>query len=555
MKKSLFISLAVCLLCMVQSPTWGQNLTLTELRQELQARGARWQAGETSMTRLSGEEQKRRLGLIRFPSFTGPDSQSLPAVSLSTVAVPPTLDWRNNGGNYVTSVKNQGSCGSCWAFAATAGLESLMLRYKQTPNVDLNLSEQVLVSCGGAGSCAGGDPETASTFFLQSGLPSESCYPYTTSDGSCSTACPGWQASTQPLSNWLSFGRITSVDTMKSLLYTYGPLPTLLAVYQDFFAYTGGIYHHVSGDGVGGHAVLLVGYDDVNQCFIVKNSWGTGWGEQGFFRIAYSEMTGPTMFGCGTIAYEMLDHSCPLTVTVNQGNFPSSGGQGSVTVTTLSDCSWAAESQHPDLHFTAGETGKGNGTVFFSLNNTNTTGYAQPAYLRVRDQLAAIWELPLGCTYSLNPTQTSVGSAGGSGSIGVTTGQNCGWMAAFASAPPWITITIGGGGMGNGTLQYAVAANTTTSPRTGALSIAGQTFTVTQGGTGSCTYSITPTSNSLSSSGGSGTVNVTAGSGCSWSAASNVAWITVNQGPMAQAREAWVTPSQRTRLQVQGPAL
>ncbi|HJW87015.1 MAG TPA: BACON domain-containing carbohydrate-binding protein [Candidatus Brocadiaceae bacterium] len=93
----------------------------------------------------------------------------------------------------------------------------------------------------------------------------------------------------------------------------------------------------------------------------------------------------------------------------------------------------------------------------------------------------------------------------------------------------WITVTSGSSGTGNGTVVYSVSANTGTSPRTGTMTIAGQTFTVTQDGI-SCTYSITPTSQTFRASAGIGSVTVTAGSSCSWTAVSNATWITVTSG-------------------------
>jgi C1A family cysteine protease len=74
---------------------------------------------------------------------------------------------------------------------------------------------------------------------------------------------------------------------MKNWISTKGPLSACFSVYDDFYAYTGGIYSHVSGNLVGGHCVSVVGYNDTGQYWICKNSWGTGFGENGFFRIAY----------------------------------------------------------------------------------------------------------------------------------------------------------------------------------------------------------------------------------------------------------------------------
>ena len=88
-----------------------------------------------------------------------------------------------------------------------------------------------------------------------------------------------------------------TVDALKNALSTHGPLVTTFSVYEDFYDYSEGIYSYVSGGYLGGHAVLLVGYNDDEQYFIVKNSWGTWWGEDGYFRIAYSEVNGTTQFG------------------------------------------------------------------------------------------------------------------------------------------------------------------------------------------------------------------------------------------------------------------
>jgi len=131
------------------------------------------------------------------------------------------------------------------------------------------------------------------------------------------------------------------------------------------------------------------------------------------------------------------------------------------------------------------------------------------------------------CTYSISPTSRSHGSGAESGSVSVTTQSGCSWSAS--SNANWITITSGSSGTGNGTVYYSVSANTSTSSRTGTMTIAGQTFTVYQSGT-TCTYSISPTSRSHSSGAESGTVSVTAQSGCSWAATSNVSWITITSG-------------------------
>lgn len=80
------------------------------------------------------------------------------------------------------------------------------------------------------------------------------------------------------------------VAALKAAVYNRGPVNVGYMVYEDFSSYRSGVYEYTWGKAQGGHGVVIVGYDDTKQCFIVKNSWGTGWGENGYFRIAYSQV-------------------------------------------------------------------------------------------------------------------------------------------------------------------------------------------------------------------------------------------------------------------------
>ena len=133
-----------------------------------------------------------------------------------------------------------------------------------------------------------------------------------------------------------------------------------------------------------------------------------------------------------------------------------------------------------------------------------------------------------GCTYSLSPTTKSFGSSAGTGSVNVTAGAGCSWTAV-SNATTWITITSNGSVTGSGTVNYSVTSNPSSSSRSGTMTIAGNTFTVNQSAT-TCSYSINPTSQSLTSTAGTGSVSVTAPSGCSWTASSSAAWITITSG-------------------------
>ncbi len=276
-------------------PAFGQTRAdqIKRVQEAIRQKGARWVAGETSVSDLTDDEWRYKVGL-NFTELKGP-----PVEGLDERGLPPALDWRSSGGGYVTPVRDQEKCGGCWAFAMTGGLESYVLRNAGRPGADLNLSEQVMISCSGVGSCNGG---TLNADYLQTtGLPKESAYPYTSSDGSCSAAAQGWQDRTYTIGSWGTVPQ--KIQSLKAALVKYGPLPTAMMVYEDFMHYRGGVYSYTTGKRLGGHAVLLVGYDDAEQCFIVKNSWNTRWGEAGFFRIAYSEMSSPVSFGLSTIAY------------------------------------------------------------------------------------------------------------------------------------------------------------------------------------------------------------------------------------------------------------
>ena len=138
------------------------------------------------------------------------------------------------------------------------------------------------------------------------------------------------------------------------------------------------------------------------------------------------------------------------------------------------------------------------------------------------------------CAYTVAPTTQSVLAAGGSHSAAVTTTSGCGWTGV-SNNMTWITVTSGSSGTGNGTVSYTVAANTSTSSRTGTLTIAGQTATVTQAG--ACPYSCrADDANGLAAGGSQVGDDVTTPSGCGWTAASNdTTWLTVTAGAVGPA--------------------
>jgi C1A family cysteine protease len=311
---------------------------VNEVNDAIKSKGAHWIAKETSINKLTRAERKQRLGAIIPDFLEAEQSQLLETPTDSEIASAPAgFDWRNyNGGNYVTPIRNQSNCGSCWAFATTAALESNVLIVENSPGVNFDASEQVLVSCSKAGTCSGGSIGNASTYIQNGGLPLESCFLYTATNNSCGNACSTWDIDTYKIVGWYWVTTSSpTVDTIKNALVTYGPLVTTMQVYADFFSYGSGVYSYAIGTFQGAHAILIVGYDDAGQYFIAKNSWGTGWGEAGYFKVAYSELNSVVSFGDWTIAYEGSAPAPPTTSTSTIKTTTTSTVRPTTTTTTV----------------------------------------------------------------------------------------------------------------------------------------------------------------------------------------------------------------------------
>jgi C1A family cysteine protease len=306
-QKMVLLSLSVLMLVVLFRPSLSSASPLDDVRAAIQHKRAKWTAEETSISRLTDHEKRLRLGLIKQTLVGNEPVLSAAQPPLSGLAT--GLDWRQNG--YVTPVRDQGSCGSCWAFATTGALESYILIRDHLQYTNDDRAEEVLLSCSTAGSCNGGYINQAADYIRATGLPPESYFPYTasSSDDSCGHALAGWSSNTHKITSWSYVNTTTvSVNAIKNALRSYGPLVTTMDVYYDFFSYHSGVYEYVTGAYQGGHAIVIVGYQDDLSVdgggyFIVKNSWGAGWGESGYFNIAYAQTGSPVYFGEWTIAY------------------------------------------------------------------------------------------------------------------------------------------------------------------------------------------------------------------------------------------------------------
>lgn len=388
---SMISAMVVCMLVFSGATgVFAGTRELEEIRNAIRFKGAKWHADETSMTKLSMKERKMRLGHKEDGGLEAVVGDMSGEAQVAVVeGLPSTLDWRNMDGKiYVSAVKNQGSCGSCWAFAVTAALESQAMI--ATGGTQIDLSEQILVSCSGAGSCSGGYSGSASTYIRDKGLPLESCFRYTATNDSCSNACAEWQSGVAPLYTVKGYHAASSssypqrVQDIKNALYAYGPVVASFYVYNDFFSYRSGVYSYTTGSYAGAHAVLIVGYDDVRQAFIVKNSWGSGWGEAGYFMIAYSEVGGTSRFAYSAIAYDGYGDNpvpppnpepptppvptvCTYTLSPTNKIFKPAGGTGSFTISTQNGCSWTASTTADWVTITSGSGGGGSGVTSYTV--------------------------------------------------------------------------------------------------------------------------------------------------------------------------------------------
>jgi cathepsin L len=274
------------------------QLTGLRLPADAEARARAWAPQQASLL-----QRDRSLieGLIKRGASIGKP------ITPSFTATSSRADWRTLAA--VTPIKDQGNCGSCWAFASLGAYEAAYLI--RGNGVVPDTSEQAMLSCSHAGDCTyGGWPSNALTWLVNStGTDSEPDYPYTASDSPCHAYTALFRASAwgyvNPNEPW------PSVAEIKQAMVTYGPIQAdLWAASGAFHAYTGGVFQETDPryDSQGGayidHAVVLVGWDDAKQAWILRNSWGTGWGttadygtERGYMYIGY---------GAANIGYQAI---------------------------------------------------------------------------------------------------------------------------------------------------------------------------------------------------------------------------------------------------------
>ncbi|GEM_PF-7112137 len=251
---------------------------ISKISENIRNKDLAWTAGETTVSKMTFAEKKKLFG-GKLPNLQGFEAYTGGVFALAEIsgeatgasaggAFPASFDWRNrHGENWMTPVRDQSNCGSCWAFGTVGATEgTINVYYNQ--HLNLNLSEQDLVSCCDACSldlgCSGGWPDIALDWISSTGTPDEACFPYTGTNNNCANKCSDWQSRV-----WRIGGKTIvspSINVLKEAFIEHGSL-----------SMTNWPWLHV---------ITAVGYGtDANTgkfYVIFKNSWGTGWGESGY---------------------------------------------------------------------------------------------------------------------------------------------------------------------------------------------------------------------------------------------------------------------------------
>ncbi len=262
------------------TPPW--SVTLSDVQSAISKDpNAKWIAGNTSVTENYTEEEAKVLcSLVPEENSSGKNYVS----NISEKTLPGAFSWRNyKGSNWMTSVCDQGPYGTGVAFASTGALEVIMRIARDDATLDANLSEWYLWWNGTGGK----NPvpgqwylDIPGLFLTLKGTVSEADCPY--------SQIPGYTDPNQNVTYYRAteYQYVSGKDNMKEAILT-GPVVGGMKVYADFCYYKKGIYKHLTGNYLGDQAILLIGWDDSQNCWIAKNSWSSDWGDGGYVWIDY----------------------------------------------------------------------------------------------------------------------------------------------------------------------------------------------------------------------------------------------------------------------------
>jgi putative hemolysin len=451
-----------------------------------------------SVTELSNLSEKatgcgNEAPVEEMPPLLGEGDEYVPTIDADP---PPSFDWRTYlGFNWLSPVKNQGNCGSCWSFSAVGVTEAALNIANNNPNLDMNLSEQYLVAdCSSAGTCCGGNKAVALQYIMDSGVPDEGCMPYVDgtgctcgggscdavctyridgdcSDRTCANRCGDWSSR---LTHITSTGYVgTNPQTIKQALVDIGPLAVSMGWGSDFGGHWDGDIYRCTLDTGTNHAVVAVGYNDAGGYWIIKNSWGTGWEDGGYFKIGYGECyieqyvyyadagvldVGPLVYDSHLVDDDTIDQSdgnddgivdCGETIELyvdlyNQGADTATGVSATIS-TSDPYVTWPhnTDSTYPDIP--AEGTGTNSNDYDFEVAPGTPDGHVIHFDLEITAANGGPWtdsfDVPVTCS-SNNPPYTPSSPSPADGASGVPVTADLAWAGGDPDPSDTVTYDV-----------------------------------------------------------------------------------------------------------------
>ncbi|XP_014289457.1 cathepsin B [Halyomorpha halys] len=294
-----------------------QKDDLQKIIETVNKSGAKWKAGQNFAENTKIDSLKKLMGLKRDKLLKLPlgAKHSIPDSS-----IPDSFDARENWPqcDSIRHIRDQGTCGSCWAVAAAGAFtDRVCIATNGTFTKPLS-SEELLACCSECGNgCNGGYPFSAWKFFAYNGLvtggdyqSNEGCQPYEiqacehhttgklpscdslpmSKTPKCQRKCTNAAYSTPFSSDHHKIKQVYTIDGVKEIqkeIMAHGPVEAGYTVYADFPTYKSGVYHHVTGKALGGHAVKIIGWgvEDGTPYWLIANQWNESWGDKGLFKI------------------------------------------------------------------------------------------------------------------------------------------------------------------------------------------------------------------------------------------------------------------------------
>merc|ERR1712151_183266 len=281
--KSFTVQMKALLFVALIALSYGTYVGTQEQIDQINSMQDSWVAAKNQFSGLTETEiQRFYLGTIIRPFPPMPSQEA--EVIRDFITLPTSFNAVDQWPSCMHAVRDQARCGSCWAFSAS---EVLSDRTCIEGGDNVVLSPQDMVSCDMSNyGCQGGYLNKAWDYLHTSGIVSDACYPYTSGSGNrgtCRSSCTG--SGTWKKYHSQRYSTFRDVNSIKQEVYTNGPIQTGFIVYSDFMSYHSGVYVHTHGGQLGGHAVKIVGWGTAGSTpyWIVANSWGTGWGINGYF--------------------------------------------------------------------------------------------------------------------------------------------------------------------------------------------------------------------------------------------------------------------------------